>query len=237
MAQSLSENEESTLEVWRFNNQKGLGEYFGRRTEEAVASFTEKDTTIVKLGVQVNDPHWRLIIDRNLLRNNDYARRRRKRHKTVKDLVILAEDKTLSRVVLQEAPEAAVWEVFEDDNEQLKLAKELTAKSKRLPTKEQLQANAKAAGKPLKYSEVAPLISTFTKKLFDSAKHTQILVVDAYNAEETGTMREWSEKNQNWKLDVWPDDDRRFNYTLNKQPVIEVSDEFAEWLLGSEECF
>merc|ERR1711990_371833 len=111
---------------------------------------------IVRLGFSCKDPHWRDVIDRGVMRNVDIARKKRKRAKTVHDLVIPAEEKTLSRVILQEVPEADVSEIFEGDNEQLNLARALTAKSKRLPTKEQLQANAKAAGNPLKYSEAQP---------------------------------------------------------------------------------
>merc|ERR1711974_150387 len=93
MAAALKENETSSLEQFRFNNQKGLGAYFGRPLEESFAELVENNMTITKLGFTCNDAHWRMKIDRALLRNNDLARRRRKGTVVEEKVEIAAKDK------------------------------------------------------------------------------------------------------------------------------------------------
>merc|ERR1719183_3200677 len=115
----------------------------------------------------------------------------------------------------------------------MKLAIDFLASSKRLPTKDQMGANARKMGKPLKYSEIATTHSGFRKQLFEAATDNKVLAFDAYDVEIEGVLRSWTEKNDSWALDVWPEDDLRLNYTLNKQPVVEVSDDFVEWLKGN----
>jgi len=232
MAISLKANEDTAIESFKFNNQKSIGEFFGRPVEEAVANLVEGNRNIVKVGFSCNDPHWRLVIDRNVMRNIDIARRKRKVKKTVFNVVIPALEKTLSRVVLNEPPEEPLEKYFEAGNEQMKLAIDFMCAAKRLPTKDQMGANARKMGKPLKYAEIATTHSGFRKKLFEAATDNKVLAFDAYDVEIEGSMRGWTEKNDSWALDVWPEDDLRLNFTLNKQPVVEISDDFVDWLQG-----
>merc|ERR1712008_445150 len=78
IATALKANESAAIAQFRFNNQRGLGHNFGRPVEEAMADLMEKNFTIVKIGFACQDAHWRLAVDRAILRNNDLARRRRK---------------------------------------------------------------------------------------------------------------------------------------------------------------
>jgi hypothetical protein len=233
LAEALKENTETKMEIFRFNNQKHIGANFGRKTEKAWAELLETNRTLTKLGFSCSDPHWRYKIDRGIMRNVDAARRARKRKTTAQEQVVPAEDKTLSRIILRKAPDQAMWEIFDPENVQLTLAREFTAKKKMMPSKEQLQANAREAGKPLKYAEVAPLVVDFRKKLLDAVTHCQIAAYDDYETEEWGDMRGWTEKNDHWSLDVWTEDGRRLNFKSQKHPKIEVTAEFAAWLAPS----
>merc|ERR1719220_1405380 len=76
LALAVKANNDSKIEHLRFSHQKQMGQFFGRPTEEAVGQMMEKNETIVKLGFECDDAHWRNLIDRALLRNNDMWRRR-----------------------------------------------------------------------------------------------------------------------------------------------------------------
>jgi len=229
IAEALLGNPDSALEQWKFSNQKILGASFGRPVEQAVAELMEKNTRIVKLGFSCNDPNWRLNIDRALLRNNDFARRRRKGCPSMDENEVTAQEKPISRMVIESVPDTPAEEVFNDAGEQTLLVRAYLQNSKRFPTREQLQSFAKSQGKPLPYSAVAPLAKSFRAKLLDAAVGCQVEVFDVYGAGFTGYLRSWTEKNEHWSLDLWMDDGTRFNCTSAKQPGIEVSAEFAEW--------
>lgn len=228
IALAIIQNGESKLETLRVAQQKQVGQFFGRPVEEAFGQLMEKNETITKLGFECNDAHWRNIIDRALLRNNDFARRRRK-HMTESEEDVRSEEKTLSRLVLRIPPSGSVRDVFKEDNAALKFV----ATQKRLPTTSQLQAFAKNAGTPLKYSEVAPLLKEFRNALLDAAKNTEVTVADAFEVDTQGKMKKWSIQNDNWSLDIWTSDGKRYDYRSNKEPAFMVSDDWAAWLGGS----
>mmetsp|Transcript_148349 Transcript_148349/g.413260 ORF Transcript_148349/g.413260 Transcript_148349/m.413260 type:complete len:1150 (+) Transcript_148349:72-3521(+) len=231
IAAALKENNNSALEQFRFNNQKTVGDYFGRPVEQAFAELVEHNQRIVKLGFSCNDAHWRLKIDRAILRNNDLARRRRKGSTCEEQKgEVAAQDKPLARLLLTTPPEKAVWEVFDFEDERSTLARAFMADNKRLPTKEQLQSFARSRGKPIPYSAVATVVKDFRGRLVGAAVNSQVTVCDTYGAEFPGCLRAWSEKNERWNLDVWKGGDTRYNFASDKQPIIEVSAEFATWL-------
>jgi len=146
---------------------------------------------------------------------------------------IQAKDKTLSRLLLSSSPEKAVSEFFDDGDANLNIIRAYVASNKKLPTPEQLRSYAKSQSTPLKYSVVAPLIKDFREKIVSSTVKTDVTVADDYYVETVGNLRGWSQKNENWSLDVWPSATERFNFMSAKQPIIEVSDAFAEWLRPS----
>lgn len=228
---ALRESSNSSLAQLKFNCQKTLGESFGRQVEESAADLMEKNQSIVKLGFCCSDAHWRLTIDRALLRNNDLARRRRKGSiSTAMEDDTPAQEKPLSGLLLSTAPDSAVWEVFDEEDERVLLVRGYVANSRRLPTKDQLQSYAKGRGKSLPYSAVAPLTKAFGTKLLNAMLYGQVTCTDAYGAAFEGTLRNWSEKNERWSLDVWQSDGTRFNFVADKQPTIETSQELATWL-------
>lgn len=239
---ALHDNADNALEQLRFNNQIVVGSYFGRPVEEALATLLEQNMKIVKLGVSLHDPHWRMLVDRSILRNNDFERRRRKgstltgSSPTV-ETAIVAQDKPISRILLTVAPSKAVWEIFDDNNEQLSLLRAFIVNQKRLPTNQQLQSFASSCKKPLGYSAVAPLQKDFRAKLFGAVLELEMTFTDTYGAGFEGYLRQWGEKNDRWTMDVWSKGEAsaRYNCISDKQPVVEVSESFSDWLKVSSD--
>merc|ERR1712087_442469 len=81
IASALKDNKESIVDTWRCSNQKGMGSYFGRAVEKAVAEMMQTNDRVTKLGFNCEDPHWRDVIGRAIIKNNDLARRRRKKER------------------------------------------------------------------------------------------------------------------------------------------------------------
>merc|ERR1712083_191835 len=109
---------------------------------------------------------------------------------------------------------------FADGDEQLTtLVRKNMGEMKKLPTKEQLQAFAKKEGKPIKYSEVAPLLKSFRTKLLNAFLESRVTVVDTYGTATVGTLADWSETNEKWMLDVWPSVDTRIAFKSDKLPI------------------
>lgn len=236
IVQSIAENKECCVEHLRMAQQKGMGAFFGRPVEEAMGQLMESNQRIIKLGFPCNDAHWRNIIDRAVLRNNDI--RRRRRQSTSKGSVqedVQAVEKSLGRVVLQAAPDTAVETVFAEDNAERKAFRAYVAQNKKFPAPAQMQSFAKNQGTPLKYSTVAPLIRECRQRLLDAATGSEVLVVDTFEVELEGVLRRWSEANGSWELEVWPVDGGRFAYKTSKDPSFAISDAWAKWLLAGDD--
>jgi len=227
---ALKENKECGIEQMRFNNQKSLGEFFGRPVEEIFAQVMETNMMIVKLGFTVNDAHWRLVIDRAVLRNNDFARRRRKGVVEEEEEEIAAVDKPLARLLLTSPLDKPAWEVFDPEDERGTIVRTFIAENKKLPTKEQLQSFARGRGKSIPFSAVAIVVKDFRTKLVNSVLNSSVSVFDIYGTQYDCKFQAWTEKNERWALDVWQGAKTRFNFQSDKQPIIEVSPEFAAWL-------
>merc|ERR1712232_734797 len=168
------------------------------------------------------------LVDKRLMENNDAFRRQRKQvvgapEKEVEAELIPAEEKTLSKILLAIVPVKPAWEVFEDGNDLHTLLRQNTAKGMRVPTSPQLQAFAKADGKTIKFSEVAPLLVDFTKRILDTFLEHEIMVVDNYALTTEGSLSAWTAANNKWMLDVWPEERLRFAFKSDKQPIIEIS--------------
>jgi len=224
----------SALQQLRMNGQKCCGNHFGRPAEEAIGELMEANTNILKLGVTLNDPHWRRVVDMCLTRNNDHARRQRKLamgRKTVKIFEPTpAREMSCSKVLLDEPVDKAVWEVFEDDDARLNVVRKNVARLGKLPVKEQLQNFARSEGQPLKFSEVAPLLKDFRTRLLNAHIEHKVTVTDIYSTEYSGTLSAWSESNENWVLDVWQSEQVRFAFKCDKLPVFELSADVVDWI-------
>lgn len=230
VAEAIAMNAECAVEHLRLSPQKQVGRFFGRPVEEAVGAMMEKNGTIVKLGFECNDAHWRNIIDRALLRNNDFARRSRKRDSLGIEEEKAAEERALSRLNLRIPPQAVATEVFADNSPPHLAFRGFVAQQKRLPNATQLQSYARNGGVPLKYSEVAPTLKDCRARMLDAAVNTQVTVADIFEVDTEGVLQAWSSTNDNWVLEIRASDRKRYTYRSNKELVLQVSEAWALWL-------
>lgn len=68
--------ENKNIEEFRCNNQQGI--QINRAVFEAVFEAVKSNTTVVKLGLSLDDPNFRNNIDKQIMKNNDAARARRR---------------------------------------------------------------------------------------------------------------------------------------------------------------
>ena len=66
-----------TLETLKVNGLKSLLKGVGASVEEAFAKTLETNTTLTRLGLNLQNPHWRDMIDRRLMQNADKRRKTR----------------------------------------------------------------------------------------------------------------------------------------------------------------
>jgi len=232
MVEALTENAEgSGITEWRMTNQKHMGTYFGRPVEEAMCAMVRKNTNIVKLGFACQDRNWKNEIDKAMIKNCDIARRKRKgRMSVVVKPEAAAVEKPLGAIMVVWVPEDGSWEVFDNENQSMNTVRNYVSSHRNLPTNQQLQSAAKAAGISLKYNEVVPLIKDFRAKLLNTSTTQKIELTDTYGTLKIGTLRSWTEKNEKWALDFWPNPNEHNNFTASKAPKFQVSEEVAAWL-------
>ncbi|CAE7804665.1 Tmod2 [Symbiodinium sp. CCMP2592] len=228
LATNLMENPSSKIETLRVAQQKQVGNSFGRPVEEAFGHLLEKNEAILRLGFFCSDAHWRNLIDRAVLRNNDFARRRRKRNMGEEEEEVPAEEKPLSRLLLKTPPAKPASELLPEGEPAHAAVRGFLILHRKFPTSSQLQTYAKNNGMPMKFSEAAPAAKGFRAAVLEVAKETEVVVADAYEVDNTGIMRKWSIQNDNWNLDIWTPDKKRFQYTSSagKEPALTIS---AEW--------
>merc|ERR1719491_2609014 len=100
------------------------------------------------------------------------------------------EEKEFCRLALSIPPEASVLESFQD-GDGMELIREFTSAKMRVPTREQLQQFARGHGKPLKYSEVAPLLRNFRKILLDAFAGVPVVAHSSTQAQFAGKLIVW----------------------------------------------
>jgi len=102
IALAIRSNRQSRIEELSVAHQKLVGKFFGRPTEEALGQMMQGNECIVKLGIECDDKHWRNVIDRALLRNNDL--RRQPLPMPCGAVHIAAEERTFGQLILCGAP-------------------------------------------------------------------------------------------------------------------------------------
>eukprot|EP00930_Biecheleria_cincta_P047085 TRINITY_DN32576_c0_g1_i1.p1 TRINITY_DN32576_c0_g1~~TRINITY_DN32576_c0_g1_i1.p1 ORF type:complete len:707 (-),score=116.28 TRINITY_DN32576_c0_g1_i1:406-2526(-) len=187
IADGIKSNPRCGIEHLRFSHQKQMASFFGRPTEEAVGQMMQTNELIVKLGFECDDRHWRNLIDRALLRNND-AWRRRNAPCGTDDLSQAAEERSLGQVVLLEPPEGSASEV----RSQYGLLCSYIEQTWKLPTTAQLQNFAKNAGFSLTYTKAVPMIREFRSWMMNGATGKQVIVLDPFNLKVHGQLLKFS---------------------------------------------
>lgn len=229
LALSVAATPTSCLEHIRFSHQRQMGAFFGRPTEEAVGQMMQKNETILKLGFECDDAHWRNLIDRALLRNNDFSRKRlNSMLLDVED--VPSEDKTLRHLILHEAPSAAPSSAFLEGSDGHNLIRAYMAQNLQLPTTSQLQHYAKNIDATITYRIAGPLIREMRGLLLDGALQTEISAVDAFGVSTVGKLRAWRKVDEHWMVDVWANSGGRFTFKADGGPGVFLSEAWTAWI-------
>lgn len=235
MMVNLELNTKTTLNTFRFQNQHGISNYFGRPVEEALCQLMRSNRTLCRIGCAIQDANSRDVINRATMRNVDNERRKNKVGGNAMDDVVAEVKATLKGVTLEKAPEdKQAFEVFGDPDEgkqnNLTLARKAFAEMARVPTQQQFQAYGKNQGKALNFKDAKEIVDAGRMKALNGAVGTEITITDIYGADSKGILRGFTQKNTNWALDIWVGDTKRYSYTTSKDPEIKVSAAFGEWL-------
>eukprot|EP00929_Paragymnodinium_shiwhaense_P061580 TRINITY_DN30764_c0_g1_i1.p1 TRINITY_DN30764_c0_g1~~TRINITY_DN30764_c0_g1_i1.p1 ORF type:complete len:1396 (-),score=366.78 TRINITY_DN30764_c0_g1_i1:262-4377(-) len=232
VAEGIENNKNTALEQLRVSYQLGMGKFYGRPVEQAFGEMMKTNETIVKLGLVLDDRHWMNTINGYLTRNADRARRRRKKAdnaNTEEELPI--EEKTMSRVHLEQPPSVPCDQIMSDDSIGYKVFLKYLSNNKMVPAPTQLQNFAKSEGQPLKYSELKPTIEASRTKLLKAAVGTQATVLDSFNATMDGTFLKATVQGTNWCVEL-KQDRVRLQCKSAKDPGITISEHWKAWLEG-----
>jgi len=235
MMVALELNTKTTLNTFRFQNQHGINNFFGRPVEEALCQLMRSNKTLCRIGCAIADANSRDVINRATMRNVDLERRKRKGGGNAMDEVVAEVKATLKGVTLEKAPDdKQAFEVFGDADEgkqnNLTLARKAFAELARVPTQQQFQTYAKNQGKGLNFKDAREIVDAGRTKALNGAVGTEITITDIYGADSKGILRGFTQKNTNWALDIWVGDAKRYSHTSSKDPEIKVSAAFGEWL-------
>lgn len=233
LALAIEANPKCILEHFRVSHQKQMGQFFGRPTEKAMGEMMQANETIVKLGFECDDAHWRNLIDRALLRNSDHWRRRQQGASILEELPA-AEEKTLGHLTLQVPPQQVSAEkLFPPTSMPHVTFREYVVQTRKFPTTNQLQNCAKNSGMPMAYAVAAPLIKECRSCLLEYALNTGVVVCDAFGIETRGSLMSWKEQNEQWSLEVLADEGKRYMFRSRKEPGFSLAEEWAGWLHGT----
>ncbi|CAK9096195.1 unnamed protein product [Durusdinium trenchii] len=169
-----------------------MGQFFGRPTEEAVGQMMWSNESIVKLGFECDDAHWRNIIDRSLLRNNDFFRRRQAPPDP--EALPTAEERPLGQVRLLQPPDVTPQEVLS----KYAVLCEYLDHNLKMPTTSQLQNCAKNSGLQLSYAVAAPMIKELRLWIMSKAVGQEVMIFDIFGTSISGTLRHWCSEHDNW---------------------------------------
>jgi len=234
LALAVADNPNCGIEHFRLQHQGQAGVSFGRPAEEAVGQMMQSNQTIVKLGFECDDRHWRNVIDAALVRNNDASRRQQAAAQDA--LRPASQEVTLGQVLLQSAPAACTERSFLEDGSFRELYRSYVVQTGKLPTIKQLLSCAKNSGQPLQYSAAAPFVKECRTWFLQTAIGTNVLATDAFGIGKEGRMVDWSETNDCWSIElVAHEDDKHYAFRSSREPAFAVSDAWVEWL-GQERC-
>jgi len=229
----LGENSDTEVQNFFFKGQKTAGDYFGSPVEKAIEQMMKVNNTLCKIGITIKDAGSRDNVDRYTLRNVDRARRLAATGGRKETAV--AEIRMFSAIEFMTAPAAqSAAEVFAEDAETMVIAQGFCAEKLQVPTKEQLQAFAKNAGKPIPFAKAAPAATAFRNKLLDAGVGCKVSMSDEAGTPQTGTLRSWKAPTENdWTFEMMGtgvDDGKLLQYNGKKQPPIKAGADFVAWL-------
>jgi hypothetical protein len=230
LALSIRDNSGATIEHLRLQHQRQMGPVFGRPAEEAVGQMMQRNEIIVKLGFECADGHWRNLIDRALVRNNDFSRRRQQNaNGGIEEEDGPAEEKTLGHILLQASPAVASTDYFVESSARHGMLRAYMAQNLQLPTTSQLQHYAKNCGTPMPYTTAAPLIRECRSWLLDRALASEVSISDAFDLSTPGRLKAWQEIGGHWSIELSAEVGR-LTFKSSREPALFLSPCWAQWL-------
>jgi len=235
LALSIRDNPNTHIEHLRLQHQRQMGPVFGRPAEEAVGQMMQKNETLVKLGFECQDAHWRNVIDSALVRNNDALRKKQQMaNSLIEEPDSPSEERSLGQLALQAVPPVGASDFFSSDNSERILLRSYLAQNLQLPTTSQLQHYAKNTGTSLSYTTAGPLIKQCRTWLLDTAITSEVLVIDAFGMSAEGKLKSWCENGDRWTLELCDDDGARLLCKSEREPAIFLAEQWSAWLSGAK---
>merc|ERR1712218_253273 len=117
----------------------------------------------------------------------------------------------------------------DDGDDKITVSRKYMASNKKLPTKEQLQAFAKRNNVKLPFSQVAVVVKTFRAGVLNAFVNCPVTLSDEKYVDFEGVLTAWTEKNERFTFEMRAGQ-VKYVFESDKQPMIEVSAEAAEWL-------
>jgi hypothetical protein len=140
-------------------------------------------------------------------------------------------EKPLKRLDLLKKPDSKpAYEVFDESSDKLTICRKYVGEWKKIPSSNELQKFASDRGKHVTFSQAVPLLTEFTTKLLAAFNGLTVEATDTREAKVSGALREVTEKNKRWAIEVHPDPKTKYNFTTDKIPDVRVSDDIAEWI-------
>jgi len=239
LALGIAENTSARLEHLRLQHQR-MGPVFGRPAEEAVGQMMQRNETVVKLGFECEDAHWRNLMDRALVRNNDFRRRRSQAALLgeEEELDAPSEERTLGPLVLQNSPKTIEpSDFFSESNPCHGPLRAYMAQNLRLPTPSQLQHYAKNSGAPMSYTLAAPLIRECRAWMLDNVLSSEVVVNDAFELPTAGIFKSWKESGEHWTVDLLVEAGGRLTFRADREPAVFLSPMWTPWLNRTKSSF
>jgi hypothetical protein len=229
LALAVTDNHGCGIEHLGLQRQGQAGGSFGRPAEEAVGQMMKNNNTIVRLGFECDDAHWRDVIDRAIVRNNDASRRKQAAGQD--DLRPASQEVTLGHLLLQSAPVACTNKSFLMDGMIRELYRSYVVQTGKLPTIRQLLSCAENSGHPIAYTIAVPFVNECRAWFLQTAIGTNVLALDAFEKGKEGRLEHWSQTNDCWSIElVAHEDGKRYIFRSSKEPAFAVSEAWVAWL-------
>merc|ERR1712176_573646 len=191
----------------------------------------EKNDRITKLGLSLEDAHWRNTIDMSLLRNNDKARRCRRRSQTeTSDFDDLpTEEHSLNRITLLTPPTGVLAsEVLGDQSDGSIAFKAYLSNAGKIPTPAHLQS---CVDQKMGYKSAKSSIDQGRRSLLDGACQTEVEAIDERSASICGKLIRWSAKGSTWTVELLSaKEDKRFVCQRSGETPVFLSPEWTACL-------
>lgn len=231
---ALTNSKGSAITAFYCSHMVGMAQTFGKGVEQAAVNLATKNPRIKWLNILMKDTVLAGKMTTAIRKNNDQVRRRRK-GSTMMVVGHVAVEKPLVQLILTKPNEGSVSDFYPDDTDNTMIIRRFIAEKGKAPTKEQLQVFAKKQERPLKYSEVAPLLRNFRRTLLETQVGIIMSGVTDNQTQFQGLLTQWAEKNECWTVSIMSQENNcTYQLTSRKDIIIDASEEVRQWLWSGD---